>query len=166
MGLVKVGATYLTSDTGGLTVTGIDDNSDYIFVYGVAPTNNGDNGRLRFMITGSGQDSTASYQRALIRFADGSNSGTGSRGYSYVEMEDQNSTNILCGGVIYLHNFFSGSQYSQIQIRQAQMGNTSVLLGMAGVSILERAISHNGLTYYYPVGQVKAGSYGVLYKVV
>lgn len=168
MGLKKVGETYLTSDTQNLVVTGIEeDNCTYIFVYQVSPTNNGDNGRVRFTKTSNSQGAgNSSYDKGLQRFSYTGNSTTGTKNVSYCEMEDQNYNLYQCNGIMVLHNFYDSGQYSMMHVKQTQMANTNVLIGMDASFQYKVNESHNGIIYYYPVGQVKEESYGILYKVV
>lgn len=165
MALIQVSSDYLTTSQSSLTLTGIDDNSTYICVYSINPTNNGDNGRVRFTVSGSG-DSTAKYKWAGMRYSYSANNPTAGIAYSYIELEDcNNNLNQHCG-IITLANLFDGAEHSVMEIEQAQMGNTNVLIGLDKQAYLERSISHNGLQFYYPVGAVQVESYAVLYKVV
>lgn len=165
MALVQVSSDYLTTSQSALTLTGIDDNSTYICVYSINPTNNGDNGRVRFTVSGSG-DGTASYKWAGIRYTATSNAPTSAIGYSYVELEDCNNNYNQHCGIITLSNLFDGAEHSVMEIEQAQMGSTNALIGLDKQAYLARSISHNGIQFYYPVGAVQVDSYAVLYKVV
>ena len=167
--LVQVSNETVTSAVSTVTLTGINDNSNYIVtVRNVVPTTNERIFYIRFT-NGGTAITTSNYNRALkTLLASGTFPDASDQNASEIRIEDLgNASGEIANGILHLYNFNDASEYSFANARWSISDQVNGrLLGGQGGYILESEQSCDGLEFHLESSDTFASGQFVLYKVV
>ena len=170
MGLQQVSTTTLddSSKTSSLIVTGIDDDSDYVFAFNNLNVENDITLGLRFTISGS-PFALANYNFSRKQFNSGATSGSvAGASQTFINMQIVSDTTCFGSGIFYLQHFNDSSSFSMCTFSTV-LSNTSSYSGVTGSSGGAELASNgatDGINLLTASGyEINSGTY-TLFKVV
>ena len=168
--LVQVATNTVSSAVSSINLSGIDDNSTYLFT----ATNTDvsvDNSNILLRVikaSDSSADTTSNYDNAYKNL---------SAGFSFSNQSNINMSSFqFLGGsgtgtnesgvaILYLYNWFNSSEYSFMTWESALYNQTPALFGASGGQVHTVAQSNNGIQIFMSSGNITSGTF-TLYKVV
>lgn len=167
--LVQVSNQTVTSAVSTVTLTGINDNSNYIVtVRNVVPTTNARVFYIRFT-SGGTAITTSNYNRAVkTLLATGTFPDASDQNASEIRIEDLgNDSGEIANGILHLYNFKDATEYSFVNARWSISDQVSGrLLGGQGGYVLATEQDCDGLQFYLESSDTFASGEFILYKVV
>ena len=165
MGLQKVSSTTVTTSTAQVILTGINTDDVYLFAWsGVTCSNDVDTNQIRVTKSGTAQ-SDSEYDRVEKQYFAGSSfvNGYAVNQTSIFTLYQGTGQNESQNGLIYLHDFNSGTDYSYMTREQVSNSYVPQLQGFAGGAVHTVASASDGIEYKMSVGTLQSGTF-TLYR--
>ena len=165
--LVQVATNTISSAVSSVTLTGIDDDSVYLFTWvGVTCVSDVNQNQIRITKSGTAQ-SDSEYDFASEQFfaasSDVSNGQVNQT--SFIDLYIGNSTGEMANGLMYLHNFNNSSEFSFVTREQVSKSHVAQTQGVVGGGVHTVASASDGVNYFMASGNLTGGTF-TLYKVV
>ncbi len=168
MGLVQVATNTVTSATASMTLTGIDDDSAYMFTYTNMRSSVDSATGLYFRFTESGSPNTSSN----YDYADKDLRASEAFGIDYAVNQSVvslawatgNDTGEEDGGILYIYNANNSSEYTFATFESYYMVSTPKLRGRQGGLVLTDSTDVDGVHLYWSHGDITSGTF-TMYKV-
>tara|TARA_R100001129_G_scaffold85583_2_gene58190 strand:- start:2202 stop:2711 length:510 start_codon:yes stop_codon:yes gene_type:complete len=165
--LVQVATNTISSAVSSVTLTGIDDDSVYLFTWvGVTCASDVNQNQIRITKSGTAQ-SDSEYDFASEQlFASTSFVSNGQVNQtSFIDLYIGNSTGEMANGLMYLHNFNNSSEFSFVTREQVSLSHVAQAQGVMGGGVHTVASASDGVNYFMASGNLTGGTF-TLYKVV
>ena len=169
MGLVQVATTNVTSNVSSVTLTGINDDSNYMVFCNNIYFDSNDDMRIRFTVSGSA-DTSSNYDYGHKNIQAGTSfSNTASSDASNIDTQQSTGTSndYAINLKMRLFNFNNSSEYSFVTYsnthRNTSQGRHAMFTGGA---VLTEAQTTDGIHFYLDSGNNFANGTFTLYKVV
>ena len=165
--LVQVDTETVTSAVSSVTLTGIDDDSVYLFTWvGVTCASDVNQNQIRITKSGTAQSDSeydfASKQLfASTSFVDNAQVNQ----TSFIDLYIGNNTGEMANGLMYLYNFNNSSEFSFVTREQVSLSFVPQLQGVMGGGVHTVASASDGVNYFMASGNLTGGTF-TLYKVV
>ena len=165
--LVQVSTNTVTSVVSSVTLTGINDDSVYLFTWvGVTCASDVNQNQIRITKSGTAQSDSeydfASKQLfASTSFVDNAQVNQ----TSFLDLYQGNNTGEMANGLMYLYNFNNSSEFSFVTREQVSLSFVPQLQGVMGGGVHTVASASDGVNYFMASGNLTGGTF-TLYKVV
>ena len=165
--LVQVATNTVTSAVSSVTLTGINDDSVYLFTWvGVTCASDVNQNQIRITKSGTAQSDSeydfASKQLfASTSFVDNAQVNQ----TSFIDLYIGNNTGEMANGLMYLYNFNNSSEFSFVTREQVSLSFVPQLQGVMGGGVHTVASASDGVNYFMASGNLTGGTF-TLYKVV
>ena len=165
--LVQVATNTISSAVSSVTLTGIDDDSVYLFTWvGVTCASDVNQNQIRITKSGTAQSDSeydfASKQLfASTSFVDNAQVNQ----TSFLDLYQGNNTGEMANGLMYLYNFNNSSEFSFVTREQVSLSFVPQLQGVMGGGVHTVASASDGVNYFMASGNLTGGTF-TLYKVV
>ena len=165
--LVQVATNTISSAVSSVTLTGIDDDSVYLFTWvGVTCASDVNQNQIRITKSGTAQSDSeydfASKQLfASTSFVDNAQVNQ----TSFLDLYQGNNTGEMANGLMYLYNFNNSSEFSFVTREQVSLSFVPQLQGVMGGGVHTVASASDGVNYSMASGNITGGTF-TLYKVV
>ena len=165
--LVQVATNTISSAVSSVTLTGIDDDSVYLFTWvGVTCASDVNQNQIRITKSGTAQSDSeydfASKQLfASTSFVDNAQVNQ----TSFLDLYQGNNTGEMANGLMYLYNFNNSSEFSFVTRDQVSLSFVPQLQGVMGGGVHTVASASDGVNYFMASGNLTGGTF-TLYKVV
>ena len=165
--LVQVATNTISSAVSSVTLTGIDDDSVYLFTWvGVTCASDVNQNQIRITKSGTAQ-SDSSYDFASKQFfvatTDVDNGQVNQT--SFIDLYIGNNTGEMANGLMYLYNFNNSSEFSFVTREQVSLSHVAQAQGVMGGGVHTVASASDGINYSMASGNLTGGTF-TLYKVV
>ena len=165
--LVQVATNTISSAVSSVTLTGIDDDSVYLFTWvGVTCASDVNQNQIRITKSGTAQ-SDSEYDFASEQlFASTSFVNNGQVNQtSFIDLYIGNNTGEMANGLMYLYNFNNSSEFSFVTREQVSLSHVAQAQGVMGGGVHTVASASDGVNYFMASGNLTGGTF-TLYKVV
>jgi hypothetical protein len=162
--LIQVATNTVTSAVSSINLSGIDDNSTYLFT----ATNTDvsvDNSSILLRVikaSDSSADTTSNYDNAYknmsASFSFTNQSNTNMSSFQFLGGSGT-GTNESGVGILYLFNWFDSSEYSFMTWESALYNQTPALFGANGGQVHTVAQSNNGIQIFMSSGNITSGTF-------
>ena len=165
--LVQVATNTVTSAVSSVTLTGINDDSVYLFTWvGVTCASDVNQNQIRITKSGTAQSDSeydfASKQLfASTSFVDNAQVNQ----TSFIDLYIGNNTGEMANGLMYLYNFNNSSEFSFVTREQVSLSHVAQTQGVMGGGVHTVASASDGVNYFMASGNLTGGTF-TLYKVV
>ena len=165
--LVQVATNTISSAVSSVTLTGIDDDSVYLFTWvGVTCASDVNQNQIRVTKSGTAQSDSeydfASKQLfASTSFVDNAQVNQ----TSFIDLYIGNNTGEMANGLMYLYNFNNSSEFSFVTREQVSLSHVAQTQGVMGGGVHTVASASDGVNYFMASGNLTGGTF-TLYKVV
>ena len=165
--LVQVATNTISSAVSSVTLTGIDDDSVYLFTWvGVTCASDVNQNQIRITKSGTAQSDSeydfASKQLfASTSFVDNAQVNQ----TSFLDLYQGNNTGEMANGLMYLYNFNNSSEFSFVTREQVSLSHVAQTQGVMGGGVHTVASASDGVNYFMASGNLTGGTF-TLYKVV
>ena len=167
MGLAQVTTTNVTSNVASVSLTGIDDDSNYIVFGNNIFFDSNDDMRIRFTVSGSA-DTSSNYDYAYKSIQAGTsfanNNTTNSSNIDFNQGTGTSASNPI-NFKMHLYNFNNSSQYSFVTALTVNLTNGQGLRGNAGGAVLTKEQATDGVEFRMVSGDIASGVF-TLYKII
>ena len=169
MSLVQVNKTILTSSASTITVTGIDDDSDYIFTVSNMFVSSSSDIKMRFTVGGSADSSSLYYSRQYIMYHDTSHGASIQSATNNIDLSQAVGTTYDNGFAMigYLYGFNNTSRYATAVYHNSHRNlSLNRFASVKGATMLKETDAKDGIYFYVGGGSANFDSAEVvLYKV-
>ena len=165
--LVQVATNTISSAVSSVTLTGIDDDSVYLFTWvGVTCASDVNQNQIRITKSGTAQSDSeydfASKQLfASTSFVDNAQVNQ----TSFLDLYQGNNTGEMANGLMYLYKFNNSSEFSFVTREQVSLSHVAQTQGVMGGGVHTVASASDGVNYFMASGNLTGGTF-TLYKVV
>ena len=168
MGLVQVTTTNVTSNVASVSLTGIDDDSNYIVLANNIFFDSNDDMRIRFTVSGSA-DTSSNYDYAYKSIQAGTsfanNNTTNASNIDFNQGTGTSASNPI-NFKMHLYNFNNSSEFSFFNMSNAHRNTSQGRHAMfTGGGVLTEAQTTDGVHFYLNSGNNLANGRFTLYKV-
>ena len=168
MGLVQVTTTNVTSNVASVSLTGINDDSNYIVLGNNIFFDSNDDMRIRFTVSGSA-DTSSNYDYAYKSIQAGTsfanNNTTNSSNVDFNQATGTSASNPI-NFKMHLYNFNNSSEFSFFNMSNAHRNTSQGRHAMfTGGGVLTEAQTTDGVHFYLNSGNNFANGRFTLYKV-
>ena len=168
MGLVQVTTTNVTSNVASVSLTGIDDDSNYIVLANNIFFDSNDDMRIRFTVSGSA-DTSSNYDYAYKSIQAGTsfanNNTTNASNIDFNQGTGTSASNPI-NFKMHLYNFNNSSEFSFFNMSNAHRNTSQGRHAMfTGGGVLTEAQTTDGVHFYLNSGNNFANGRFTLYKV-
>tara|TARA_Y100000114_G_C11756252_1_gene327020 strand:- start:1892 stop:2401 length:510 start_codon:yes stop_codon:yes gene_type:complete len=168
MGLAQVTTTNVTSNVASVSLTGIDDDSNYIVFGNNIFFDSNDDMRIRFTVSGSA-DTSSNYDYAYKSIQAGTsfanNNTTNSSNIDFNQGTGTSASNPI-NFKMHLYNFNNSSEFSFFNMSNAHRNTSQGRHAMfTGGGVLTEAQTTDGVHFYLNSGNNFANGRFTLYKV-
>ena len=159
--LVQVATNTISSAVSSVTLTGIDDDSVYLFTWvGVTCASDVNQNQIRVTKSGTAQ-SDSEYDFASEQFfaasSDVSNGQVNQT--SFIDLYIGNSTGEMANGLMYLYNFNNSSEFSFVTREQVSLSHVAQTQGVMGGGVHTVASASDGVNYFMASGNLTGGTF-------
>ena len=168
MGLVQLTTTNVTSNVASVSLTGIDDDSNYIVLANNIFFDSNDDMRIRFTVSGSA-DTSSNYDYAYKSIQAGTsfanNNTTNASNIDFNQGTGTSASNPI-NFKMHLYNFNNSSEFSFFNMSNAHRNTSQGRHAMfTGGGVLTEAQTTDGVHFYLNSGNNFANGRFTLYKV-
>ena len=165
--LVQVATNTISSAVSSVTLTGIDDDSVYLFTWvGVTCASDVNQNQIRVTKSGTAQSDSEYDFASKQLFASTSFVDNGQTNQtSFIDLYIGNNTGEMANGLMYLYNFNNSSEYSFVTREQVSLSHVAQTQGVMGGGVHTVASASDGVNYFMASGNLTGGTF-TLYKVV
>ena len=165
--LVQVATNTVTSAVASVTLTGINDDSVYLFTWvGVTCASDVNQNQIRVTKSGTAQSDSEYDFASKQLFASTSFVDNGQVNQtSFIDLFIGNNTGEMANGLMYLYNFNNSSEFSFVTREQVSLSHVAQTQGVMGGGVHTVASASDGVNYFMASGNLTGGTF-TLYKVV
>ena len=165
--LVQVATNTVTSAVSSVTLTGINDDSVYLFTWvGVTCASDVNQNQIRVTKSGTAQSDSEYDFGSKQLFASTSFVDNGQVNQtSFIDLYIGNNTGEMANGLMYLYNFNNSSEFSFVTREQVSLSHVAQTQGVMGGGVHTVASASDGVNYFMASGNLTGGTF-TLYKVV
>ena len=165
--LVQVATSTISSAVSSVTLTGIDDDSVYLFTWvGVTCASDVNQNQIRITKSGTAQSDSEYDFASKQLFASTSFVDNGQVNQtSFIDLYIGNNTGEMANGLMYLYNFNNSSEFSFVTREQVSLSHVAQTQGVMGGGVHTVASASDGVNYFMASGNLTGGTF-TLYKVV
>ena len=165
--LVQVATNTVTSAVSSVTLTGINDDSVYLFTWvGVTCASDVNQNQIRVTKSGTAQSDSEYDFASKQLFASTSFVDNGQVNQtSFIDLYIGNNTGEMANGLMYLYNFNNSSEFSFVTREQVSLSHVAQAQGVMGGGVHTVASASDGVNYSMASGNITGGTF-TLYKVV
>ena len=165
--LVQVATNTISSAVSSVTLTGIDDDSVYLFTWvGVTCASDVNQNQIRITKSGTAQSDSEYDFASKQLFASTSFVDNGQVNQtSFIDLYIGNNTGEMANGLMYLYNFNNSSEFSFVTREQVSLSHVAQAQGVMGGGVHTVASASDGVNYSMASGNLTGGTFA-LYKVV
>ena len=165
--LVQVATNTISSAVSSVTLTGIDDDSVYLFTWvGVTCASDVNQNQIRVTKSGTAQSDSEYDFASKQLFASTSFVDNGQVNQtSFIDLYIGNNTGEMANGLMYLYNFNNSSEFSFVTREQVSLSHVAQTQGVMGGGVHTVASASDGVNYFMASGNLTGGTF-TLYKVV
>ena len=165
--LVQVATNTISSAVSSVTLTGIDDDSVYLFTWvGVTCASDVNQNQIRITKSGTAQSDSEYDVASKQLFASTSFVNNGQVNQtSFKDLYIGNNTGEMANGLMYLYNFNNSSEFSFVTREQVSLSHVAQTQGVMGGGVHTVASASDGVNYFMASGNLTGGTF-TLYKVV
>ena len=165
--LVQVATNTVTSAVASVSLTGIDDDSVYLFTWvGVTCASDVNQNQIRITKSGTAQSDSEYDFASKQLFASTSFVDNGQVNQtSFIDLYIGNNTGEMANGLMYLYNFNNSSEFSFVTREQVSLSHVAQTQGVMGGGVHTVASASDGVNYFMASGNLTGGTF-TLYKVV
>ena len=159
--LVQVATNTISSAVSSVTLTGIDDDSVYLFTWvGVTCASDVNQNQIRVTKSGTAQSDSeydfASKQLfASTSFVDNAQVNQ----TSFLDLYQGNNTGEMANGLMYLYNFNNSSEFSFVTREQVSLSHVAQTQGVMGGGVHTVASASDGVNYFMASGNLTGGTF-------
>ena len=165
MGLLQVATNTVTSAVSSVTLTGIDDDSVYLFTWvGVTCASDVNQNQIRITKSGTAQSDSEYDFASKQLFASTSFVDNGQVNQtSFIDLYIGNNTGEMANGLMYLYNFNNSSEFSFVTREQVSLSHVAQTQGVMGGGVHTVASASDGVNYFMASGNLTGGTF-TLYR--
>ena len=165
--LVQVATSTVTSAVSSVALTGINDDSVYLFTWvGVTCASDVNQNKIRITKSGTVQNDSEYDFSSKQLFASTSFVSNGQVNQtSFIDLYIGNNTGEMANGMMYLYNFNNSSEFSFVTREQVSLSHVAQAQGVMGGGVHTVASASDGINYSMASGNLTGGTF-TLYKVV
>ena len=165
--LVQVATNTISSAVSSVTLTGIDDDSVYLFTWvGVTCASDVNQNQIRITKSGTAQsDSEYDFASKQLFASTSFVDNAGVNQTSFIDLYIGNNTGEMANGLMYLYNFNNSSEFSFVTREQVSLSHVAQTQGVMGGGVHTVASASDGVNYFMASGNLTGGTF-TLYKVV
>ena len=165
--LVQVATNTISSAVSSVTLTGIDDDSVYLFTWvGVTCASDVNQNQIRITKSGTAQsDSEYDFASKQLFASTSFVDNAGVNQTSFIDLYIGNNTGEMANGLMYLYNFNNSSEFSFVTREQVSKSHVAQTQGVVGGGVHTVASASDGVNYFMASGNLTGGTF-TLYKVV
>ena len=163
--LVQVATNTISSAVSSVTLTGIDDDSVYLFTWvGVTCASDVNQNQIRITKSGTAQSDSEYDFASKQLFASTSFVDNGQVNQtSFIDLYIGNNTGEMANGLMYLYNFNNSSEYSFVTREQVSLSHVAQTQGVMGGGVHTVASASDGVNYFMASGNLTGGTF-TLYR--
>ena len=163
--LVQVATNTISSAVSSVTLTGIDDDSVYLFTWvGVTCASDVNQNQIRITKSGTAQSDSEYDFASKQLFASTSFVDNGQVNQtSFIDLYIGNNTGEMANGLVYLYNFNNSSDYSFVTREQVSLSHVAQTQGVMGGGVHTVASASDGVNYFMASGNLTGGTF-TLYR--
>lgn len=167
MGLVQVATNTVTSAVASVTLTGIDDDSVYLFTWvGVTCASDVNQNKIRITKSGTAQsDSEYDFAGKQLFASTSFVNNAQTNQTSFLDLYQGNNTGEMANGLMYLYNFNNSSEFSFVSREQVSLSFVPQLQGVMGGGVHTVASASDGVNYFMASGNLTGGTF-TIFKVI
>ena len=161
MGLLQVATNTVTSAVSSVTLTGIDDDSVYLFTWvGVTCASDVNQNQIRVTKSGTAQSDSEYDFASKQLFASTSFVDNGQVNQtSFIDLYIGNNTGEMANGLMYLYNFNNSSEFSFVTREQVSLSHVAQTQGVMGGGVHTVASASDGVNYFMASGNLTGGTF-------
>ena len=165
--LVQVATNTISSAVSSVTLTGIDDDSVYLFTWvGVTCASDVNQNQIRITKSGTAQSDSEYDFASKQLFASTSFVDNGQVNQtSFIDLYIGNNTGEMANGLMYLYNFNNSSEYSFVTREQVSLSHVAQTQGVMGAGVHTVESASDGVNYFMASGNLTGGTFS-LFKLV
>ena len=165
--LVQVATNTISSAVSSVTLTGIDDDSVYLFTWvGVTCASDVNQNQIRITKSGTAQSDSEYDFASKQLFASTSFVDNGQVNQtSFIDLYIGNNTGEMANGLMYLYNFNNSSEFSFVTREQVSLSHVAQTQGVMGGGVHTVASASDGVNYFMASGNLTGGTFS-LFKLV
>ena len=159
--LVQVATNTVTSAVSSVTLTGIDDDSVYLFTWvGVTCASDVNQNQIRVTKSGTAQSDSEYDFASKQLFASTSFVDNGQVNQtSFIDLYIGNNTGEMANGLMYLYNFNNSSEFSFVTREQVSLSHVAQTQGVMGGGVHTVASASDGVNYFMASGNLTGGTF-------
>ena len=159
--LVQVATNTISSAVSSVTLTGIDDDSVYLFTWvGVTCASDVNQNQIRITKSGTAQSDSEYDFASKQLFASTSFVDNGQVNQtSFIDLYIGNNTGEMANGLMYLYNFNNSSEFSFVTREQVSLSFVPQLQGVMGGGVHTVASASDGVNYFMASGNLTGGTF-------
>ena len=159
--LVQVATNTISSAVSSVTLTGIDDDSVYLFTWvGVTCASDVNQNQIRVTKSGTAQSDSEYDFASKQLFASTSFVDNGQVNQtSFIDLYIGNNTGEMANGLMYLYNFNNSSEYSFVTREQVSLSHVAQTQGVMGGGVHTVASASDGVNYFMASGNLTGGTF-------
>ena len=163
--LVQVATNTISSAVSSVTLTGIDDDSVYLFTWvGVTCASDVNQNQIRITKSGTAQSDSEYDFASKQLFASTSFVDNGQVNQtSFKELYIGNNTGEMANGLMYLYNFNNSSEFSLVTREQVSLSHVAQTQGVMGGGVHTVASASDGVNFFMASGNLTGGTF-TLYR--
>ena len=163
--LVQVATNTISSAVSSVTLTGIDDDSVYLFTWvGVTCASDVNQNQIRITKSGTAQSDSEYDFASKQLFASTSFVDNGQVNQtSFIDLYIGNNTGEMANGLMYLYNFNNSSEFSFVTREQVSLSHVAQTQGVMGGGVHTVASASDGVNYFMASGNLTGGTF-TLYR--
>ena len=159
--LVQVATNTISSAVSSVTLTGIDDDSVYLFTWvGVTCASDVNQNQIRVTKSGTAQSDSEYDFASKQLFASTSFVDNGQVNQtSFIDLYIGNNTGEMANGLMYLYNFNNSSEFSFVTREQVSLSHVAQTQGVMGGGVHTVASASDGVNYFMASGNLTGGTF-------
>ena len=159
--LVQVATNTISSAVSSVTLTGIDDDSVYLFTWvGVSCASDVNQNQIRITKSGTAQSDSEYDFASKQLFASTSFVDNGQVNQtSFIDLYIGNNTGEMANGLMYLYNFNNSSEFSFVTREQVSLSHVAQTQGVMGGGVHTVASASDGVNYFMASGNLTGGTF-------
>ena len=159
--LVQVATNTISSAVSSVTLTGIDDDSVYLFTWvGVTCASDVNQNQIRITKSGTAQSDSEYDFASKQLFASTSFVDNGQVNQtSFIDLYIGNNTGEMANGLMYLYNFNNSSEFSFVTREQVSLSHVAQTQGVMGGGVHTVASASDGVNYFMASGNLTGGTF-------
>ena len=159
--LVQVATNTISSAVSSVTLTGINDDSVYLFTWvGVTCASDVNQNQIRVTKSGTAQSDSEYDFASKQLFASTSFVDNGQVNQtSFIDLYIGNNTGEMANGLMYLYNFNNSSEFSFVTREQVSLSHVAQTQGVMGGGVHTVASASDGVNYFMASGNLTGGTF-------